>query len=214
MNFSKELSKNNNREWFQHNKPWYLDVKTKHEKWVSELIAEIAKFDADIQLLTPRDCVFRIYRDVRFSKSKNPYKTSFGSVFCKGGRKSKFAGYYLHIEPGKSFVGGGIWRPSPEVLKSIRYEIYNSPTTFLNIIKSEEFFRRFGEISGEKLTRPPKDFPKDFEHVDLLKFKSFTVGQSLPDEQVLKANFMSIVTGSFNLINPFVKFLNHGIENI
>lgn len=118
IEFLSELKQNNNRDWFQQNKEWYLKIKSDHEKLVSEIITGLSVIDSQLQLLKPAECVFRIYRDVRFSKNKDPYKTALGAVFSKGGRKGKYAGYYLHIEPGNSFAGGGIWRPDSDVLKA------------------------------------------------------------------------------------------------
>ena len=214
LNFLTELKIHNSRDWFQLNKSWYQKIKTEHEEIVAKVISKIAVFDQDVQLLTPRESVFRIYRDVRFSKNRDPYKTAFGAVFCKGGRKSKFAGYYLHIEPRNTFVGGGIWMPPSDVLKSIRYEIYNFPEEFVKIINQKEFSDKFGQVSGDKLTRPPKDFPKDFKYIELLKHKSFTIGQSFLDDQVKDEIFIEKITLAFQQMKPFIKFLNRGIENI
>lgn len=214
LKFLSELKNNNNRDWFQSNKEWFLSVKVDHEKIVGGLINKIAAFDEDIQFLSAKDCIFRIYRDVRFSLNKDPYKTAFGAVFCKGGKQSKYAGYYLHIEPGNTFVGGGIWMPPSDILKLLRYEIYNFPEEFIEIIKQSEFSKRFGEISGEKLTRPPKEFPADFEFIDLLKYKSYTVGQQFTDSKVYQGNFLNEVTHTFEVMRPFIKFLNRSIENI
>lgn len=210
--FLSELKKNNNRDWFQANKDWYLEVKQQHEELVSNIIAGISTFEKDMQLLTPRECVFRIYRDVRFSKNKDPYKTAMGAVFSKGGRKSKYASYYLHLEPGNSFVGGGRWRPESNELKNIRYEIYNFPDEFLEIIRNKNFRDTFGELSGEKLKRPPKDFPPDFEHIGLLKYKSFIAGSPFSDQELTSKNFIAKLVTHFKTLKPFIDFLNRGIE--
>lgn len=210
--FLSELKKNNNRDWFQANKDWYLGVKQQHEELVSNIISGISTFDKDMQLLTPRECVFRIYRDVRFSKNKAPYKTAMGAVFSKGGRKSKYASYYLHLEPDNSFVGGGLWRPESDVLKNIRYEIYNFPDDFLKIIHDKKFRDTFDELNGEKLKRPPKDFPADFGHIELLKFKSFIAGRPIPEKELTSENFVTKLAPHFKTLKPFIDFLNRGIE--
>jgi len=212
LKFLSDLKENNNREWFHENKERYQSVKQNHEDFVNKINSGVSSLDNNVPLLKPSECVFRIYRDVRFSKNKDPYKTAFGAVFCKGGRKSKYAGYYLHLEPGNSFVGGGIWRPESDALKSIRYEIYNFPEEFIKILGNTEFKSRFGEISGEKLKRPPKDFPADFKHIELIKFKSFTVGQSFKDEQIMSKGFLTEVIKTFQTMKPFIGFLNRGIE--
>ena len=118
--FLQDLSENNNREWFHNNKKRYDESREKVLFITEVLINEIRKFDSEIPLLEPKDCLFRIFRDVRFSNDKRPYKTNFGSFIAKGGRKSMYAGYYFHIEPDTSFVGGGIYMPDAEHLKAIR----------------------------------------------------------------------------------------------
>ena len=213
LNFLNDLKKNNTREWFQANKDRYEKAKTAFESIVWGVIAGISGFDADIGLLSPKDCVFRIYRDVRFSKNKDPYKTNMGAVFCKGGRKSRYAGYYLHIEPGNSFVGGGKWQPESDILKSIRYEIYHSARKFKNIIGEKSFIDRFGQISGEKLKRHPKDFPPDFEDIDLLKYKSFTAGQSFSPDQMENKQILPFIIDSFQNMNQFINFLNKCVDH-
>ena len=213
LQFLSELKQNNNRDWFQANKDWYLQVKSEHETMVSKIIAGISAFESDLQLLNPKECVFRIYRDVRFSKNKDPYKTAFGAVFSKGGRKSKYAGYYFHLEPGNSFAGGGIWRPEPDALKNIRYEIYNFPEEFLKIINAKDFKHKFRELSGEKLKRPPKDFPAEFEHIELLKYKSLTVGRKFSDTALTSNTFYTELIKTLKSMKPFIAFLNRGIEN-
>ena len=211
--FLNELKSNNNREWFLANKAWYEEAKTYFEKLITEVILGISTFDKDIQLLTPKECIFRIYRDVRFSKIKEPYKTNFGGYLNKGGRNSRYAGYYIHIEPGNSFVGGGKWQPSVEVLKAIRYEVYQFPDEFKSIIGEKYFVSRFGNLGDEKLQRSPKDFPANFKDIDLLKYKSYIVGANISDEQVLKKEFLLFVLETFKIMYPFIEFLNRGISH-
>lgn len=212
--FLEELKNNNTREWFLANRDLYEETKSKFELLVNEVIKEVSVFDPEMHFLTAKDCVFRIYRDVRFSKNKDPYKAHFGASINKGGRTSKFAGYYVHIEPGNSFVGGGKRQPSPEILKVIRYEIYQSPDEFKSIINSKPFVQRFGLLSDEKLQRPPKDFPSDFEDIELLKYKSYIVGANISNEELIKENFLPFIVESCNIMNPFIDFLNRGINHL
>lgn len=212
--FLRELKKNNNREWFQANKNWYQEAKLAFEGIVAEVINGISVFDKDIGLLNPKDCVFRIYRDVRFSKNKDPYKTHMGAAFCKGGRKSGYAGYYIHIDPDASFSGGGVWQPEPGILKSIRYEIFHFPGEFKKIIMEDSFIERYGQMSGEKLKRPPKDFPKDFKDIELLKYKSYVVGNDIQTDQLTSEGFLSFVIDSFRIMNPFIAFLNRCVDHV
>jgi uncharacterized protein (TIGR02453 family) len=212
--FLEELKNNNTREWFLANRDWYEETKTKFELLVNEVIRGISVFDPETHFLTAKDCVFRIYRDVRFSKNKDPYKAHFGASINKGGRNSRFAGYYFHIEPGNSFVGGGKWQPSPEILKAIRYEIYQSPEEFKSIINLKPFVQRFGSLSDEKLQRPPKDFPADFEDIELLKYKSYIVGANMSDEELKKESYLPFVVETCKIMNPFIDFLNRSISHL
>ncbi len=213
LTFLRELKKNNTREWFQVNKDWYQEAKIAFEDIVAETIKEISAFDNDIGLLSPKDCVFRIYRDVRFSKNKDPYKTHMGAAFCKGGRKSGYAGYYIHVDPDASFSGGGIWQPEPVILKSIRYEILHFPGEFKKIIGEKSFYERFGQMSGEKLKRPPKDFPKDFEDIELLKYKNYIVGNDIHQDKLTSDGFLPFIIDSFQIMSPFIGFLNRCVDH-
>jgi uncharacterized protein (TIGR02453 family) len=213
LTFISELKNNNTREWFSANKSWYEEVKLKFESIVTEVIHGLSAFDKDMQFLTPRDCVFRIYRDIRFSKNKEPYKTHLGASFNKGGRNSKYSGYYLHLEPGAAFIGGGKWQPSPDLLKAIRYEIYQFPEEFEQILNAKPFFSRFGSLSNEKLLRPPKDFPADFKYVELLKYKSYIVGYNVPDHQLLEKDFLSKVVETCKIMHPLIEYLNRAIDH-
>ena len=131
--FLNELKNNNNRDWFHANKPKYNEAKVEFENYINNLIPEIGKFDNEIKHLEAKECIFRIFRDVRFSKDKSPYKPNFGAYIVKGGKKSGNAGYYLHIEPENSFLGGGIYMPPSNILKAIRIEIYENIDEFKSI---------------------------------------------------------------------------------
>nr|NQU92524.1 DUF2461 domain-containing protein [Bacteroidota bacterium] len=211
ITFLQALESNNSREWFQSNKDWYDQARQSFVGIVDEVIKGVSAFDPELQLLTPKDCIFRIYRDVRFSKNKDPYKTNMGAAFCKGGRKSEYGGYYLHFEPGASFIGGGKWQPDPKQLKAIRYEIFQNPDEFGGILEGEKFKKLFGDMDGEKLQRPPKDFPADFEGIEWLKHKSFTVGKQINDEVEDEHVFIQDVLDQFKTMQPFIQFLNRAV---
>ena len=121
--FLEELSKNNSREWFHDNKGRYSVARKEFESFVAALIPRLAELDSELTGLDHKQCIFRIHRDVRFSPDKSPYKTNMGAAMGRGGRKSPYASYYIHIEPGNSFAGGGIWMPQPAALKAMREEI-------------------------------------------------------------------------------------------
>lgn len=214
INFLKLLESNNDRDWFNANRPDYEHAREQFELNLTTLIAGISSFDTSIGLLTAKECMFRIYRDVRFSKNKLPYKTNMGASIKSGGRKSGHAGYYLHIEPGKSFVGGGIYMPEPETLKKIRQEIYFNAEEFKKIINHADFKRAFGELSNEDMPkRPPKDFPPDFAEISLLKYKSYVVGHSLTNIEVASEDFPVMSIEICKAMKPFIDFLNRAIDS-
>ncbi len=212
FDFLTALRNNNNREWFNANKEWYAEAKRLHEIFVAKIIKEVAVFDSDVALLSPSDCTFRIYRDVRFRKDKSPYKTNMGAYLSRGGKKSNYAGYYLHLEPGASFLGGGVWMPPAEILKLIRLEIYNFPDEFKQIIQNHDFVSIYGSLSGEKLKSSPKDFPSDFPEIDLLKHKSYVGTAPLSDKMILSEHIQDDVVKSFQTLLPLVKFINRAID--
>lgn len=214
LNFLKDLSRNNNKEWFQANKPVYQAALADFTAFTEVLIRNIASFDKDIASLTARECIFRIYRDVRFSADKTPYKSNFGAAFMKGGKKSPFAAYYIHLEPGNSFSGGGIWMPPGNILKAVRQEVYYHSGEFLKIIEKKKFKDTFGELSADKLQRPPMGFPKDFPQVELLKFKSYVVGNNMQDSTILSQEFPDKVSSNFKTMYPFIRFLNRAVSNM
>jgi len=213
IKFLKELSKNNNREWFADNKPFYLEAKAAFEEATAEMIDEISKIDNNVAGLHPKDCVFRIYRDVRFSKDKTPYKTHFDAfIATKGGRKSLHAGYYMHVMPGKSLLGGGVYAPIPEILNYIRREIYNFPNEFRAIILNPEFKMLFGTLYEAKLKNVPRGFPKDFEYADLLKYKSYIVAHSISDRELMSPMMKEKFKILIKVLLPFNAFINRGID--
>ncbi len=211
IQFLQDLSENNNREWFQNNKKCYDESREKVLFLTEVLINEIRKFDSDIPLLEPKDCLFRIFRDVRFSNDKRPYKTNFGSFIAKGGRKSIYSGYYFHIEPGGSFVGGGIYMPAAEPLKAIREYIAENGEEFLSIITDKKFKTIFPEMMDDKLKTAPKGYSPDHEFIDLLRYKSFAFSSRLSKSQILADNYIEILVNSFKTLHPVNKFLNEAL---
>jgi len=189
--FLKELKNNNNREWFQLNKDFYNKARQAFESFINELIPLIRTVDLQIDMITAKDCVFRIYRDVRFSTDKAPYKTNMGAYIARGGKSSMMAGYYVHFEPGASMLAGGLYMPLAETLKKIREEIFYQADDFKKIIYRKEFVSCFGEINDPgKMKNPPKGFSKDFPEIELLKFRSYAVMHPVPDELALKDDYL------------------------
>jgi uncharacterized protein (TIGR02453 family) len=213
IQFLNELSENNNREWFQKNKKRYDESREKVLFLTEVVINEIRKFDPDVPLLEPKDCLFRIFRDVRFSNDKRPYKTNFGSFIAKGGRKSMHAGYYFHIEPSGSFVGGGIYMPAAEPLKAIRQYIAENGEEFLSLINSKNFIKVYPEMMDDKLKTAPKGYSPDHEFINLLKYKSFAFSSQFDKSQILADNFIEKLVHSFKTLHPVNRFLNDALEN-
>lgn len=214
LEFLKELKQNNNREWFQENKSRYEASRNMIIQFLDQkLIPGLAAMDSSVQNLTGKQCLFRIYRDIRFSNDKTPYKTNFGASMGLGGKKFQTAGYYIHIQPGNSFVGGGIYHPTSAELKAIRKEIYFRLDRLNKIRSDSEFKATFGDISGDKLLRMPLGFPKDFPDQEILKFKDYLVIKSLSDEDLLRPNLDQYLLGIFKLQKPFNDFLNEALLN-
>ena len=207
--FLKNLKSNNNKDWFEKNKPVYLDVKADFEVVVEKIIKGIAKFDKKISPdMKGKDCTFRIYKDVRFSKDKTPYKSNMGASINPGGKKSLLAGYYLHIEPGASFLAGGVYMPEPEILTAIRQEIDYNPEPLLKILKSASFKKFFkGLDEDDKLKTAPKGFEKDHPHLELLKNKHFIVSHYISDKQLTDKNMEATVIAGFKAMHPFLEYL-------
>ena len=215
LEFLEELAKNNNREWFQTNKVWYEESRDKFLFLTDVMINEIRKFDPEIPALSPKDCMFRIFRDVRFSNDKRPYKTNFGSFISRGGRKGMFAGYYFHLEPdGESFVGGGLYMPPSEPLNAVRNHIAENAEEFLDIINQPGFKRIYPEMYNDKLKTAPKGFPKDHEYIDLLRYKSFVFSQTLSRKDILGKKYIETMVEAFRQLQPFNRFLNEAVEKI
>ena len=214
IHFLELIETNNNRDWFNANRPLYDNAREQFELTVTKIIAGISTFDISIGQLLAKDCTFRIYRDVRFSKDKMPYKTHMGAYMEAGGRKGGKSGYYMHIEPGKSFIGGGIYMPEPEKLKKVRQEIHYNADEFKKIINHPDFKKAFEKLSEEDmLKRPPKDFPPDFADISLLKYKSYVVGRTLNDTEVSSDSLASTAIEIFKTMKPFIGFLNRAIDH-
>ncbi len=207
--FLKKLKTNNSKEWFDKNRSDYDAVREELIELVADVIKKLSKTDPAIESTDARKTLFRINRDIRFSKIKIPYKTNMGASISDGGKKSPKAGYYLHLEPGNCFIAGGIWMPEPENLKKIRQEIDYNGKELQKIIKSKEFKTFFGDLSEEdKLTRVPKDFNPEHPLAEYLKLKSFIVVHAFDDKMVSDPKLADYCAKVFKGIYPLNKFLN------
>jgi uncharacterized protein (TIGR02453 family) len=212
MKFLADLAQNNTREWMQEHKKHYEEARKSFIDFVSLVLHDMQKVDPDLMGLSAKDCIFRINRDVRFSKNKSPYKINFSAYFALGGKKSFSGGYYFHVQPGQSFIGGGIYQPMPDMLAKIRQEIDYSPHIIHGIISNEEFKSYFGEIKGEKLKTSPKGYSSDHVDIELLRFKSFIVSKGIDDGKVSSKDFQSEIVKGFTIMKPFKDFLTTSIS--
>ena len=202
LNFLKELKINNNREWFNENKSAFQIEQTKAKEFYSGLMEELKKHD-DIESLK----IFRIYRDVRFSKDKTPYKPHFAGNFVRGTKRLR-GGYYLRIRPGESFLAGGFWEPNKEDLLRIRKEFEMDTTEIRAIINNKEFVNYFGELEGNALKTAPRGFDKEHPDMDLIKMKQFIVTRYFSDEEVLDPNFLQEIDASYKAMRPYFDYMS------
>jgi uncharacterized protein (TIGR02453 family) len=215
IDFLAELEANNDRDWFQKNKKRYESIKSEMLAFLGKIIPEIALFDPEVAAVQPKDCIFRIYRDVRFSNDKSPYKTHIGAFISKTGRKGNHPGYYIHIEPEQSFLAGGLYMPPPDLLKAVRNEIYFNADVFKAIINHPDFIKYFGKLDDfDKLTRHPKGFDPDWPDIDLLKYKSYVVSHYVKDETLKNTSPEVLILPVFKAMYPFNRFLQRARENM
>ena len=213
IQFLKALKKNNNKEWFDKNRKIYEQAKADYLNFVTILLNEIQGFDTSLMELQPKQCIFRLNRDVRFSKNKDPYKTNFGASFSKGAKKIQTAGYYFHLEPGENFVGGGLWMPMAPDLNKVRQEIDYCFKEFSSILKKPAFKSTYGDMDNSmKLVRPPKGFDIDNPALEYLKLKSFVVTRAIKDTELTDKYLFKNMVKDFKTIAPLVHFLNRAIE--
>ena len=214
LDFLTELSCNNNREWFNEHKDWYRVCHQRFEQFSAAWLARLVKIDPDLAGLQPKDCIWRIYRDVRFSNDKRPFKEWFG-VFpaVKGGKKSDRGGYYLHIQPGKCMFAGGMWCPNKDLLHAVRREVlanYDEVEEIFANPLTNKYFQDFD--TDQMLKKVPLGFPSDFVHADWLKRKAFTFSAPLSDEQVCSSDFLDVVMDLSLAAKPINDFLNYTFE--
>jgi uncharacterized protein (TIGR02453 family) len=210
LQFLDNLSENNNREWFNSNRSTYETVRRNFESFVQDVITDISVFDPIMKGLEAKSCIFRINRDTRFSNDKSIYKTNMGAFIVRGGRKNgdRFAGYYIHIEPGKSMFAGGAYMPPAPWLSAIRNKIDLNGSELRKILNNKELIKHFGALSGETLKTAPKGYPKDHPFIDLLRFKSYILVKELTDKEVTSDNFYSQTLEVCKAMKPLLDFLN------
>lgn len=215
LKFLSALKKNNNKSWFDAHRAQYEAARIDFQNVVQLVIDDLQRTDIMIAGTTARDCLFRMNRDIRFSNDKTPYKIAFGASIKREGKKSIYAGYYFHLEPGKSFVGGGLWMPQPESLKKVRQEIdYNWPE-LQRIIQNKNFKMAYADVykgSDVSLVKTPKGYEPDHPAIDYVKLKSFIAEKPLADDELTKATLHKKVITAFEALHPFIQFINHALQ--
>lgn len=215
LKFLKDLHKNNNKPWFDAHRERYDLAKEDFVRFIQQIIDKHSLKDPFIKDLTAKGCMFRINRDIRFSKDKSPYKNNFGASMSRGGKKSVYAGYYFHLEPGNSFVGGGCWMPGPAETKKIRQEIDYCLPEFRKIIQSKKFSNIYkGLYMGEdaSLSRVPQGFEKDNPAADYLKLKSWIAMRPLKDAPITSKDLVKITLDAYQTLLPLVSFINRAVD--
>lgn len=222
LDFLSELSQNNTREWFEANRDRYQAARAAQHELLSQILDKLILFEPEYKHLKATGCTFRIYRDIRFSKDKTPYKTHLGAYFERDGKQSTRAGYYLHLEPGnQSFVAGGMWMPQGEDLKKIRQEIDYNGDKLRRILDNATFRQYYGsvfdaeEVMGmpRKLKKAPKDYGTDHPDIALLRLKDFSIAHPVTDAQVTAPDFATYVTQAWKVVKPLNDFLNTAIAD-
>jgi uncharacterized protein (TIGR02453 family) len=216
LKFLKDLKKNNNKPWFDKNRKVYEAAKVDFAYFIQAVIDQHCKKDVSIKTLIAKDCMFRINRDIRFSKDKSPYKSNFGASINKGGRKAmNSAGYYFHLEPGNCFAGGGLYIPMPDELKKVRQEIDYNFSGFKKIIGSKKFKLVYGDLDKSAeflLSRVPKGYMPDNPAADYLRLKSYIAMVKVGDADLASKNLVKKTVAAFEALHPLIEFINEAIS--
>lgn len=202
LGFLKSLSENNNKVWFEANRKTYDTARSSMKGFSEAIKAELQRHD-EIDRLK----LFRIHRDLRFSKDKTPYKPHFAVSFSRSGAERR-GGYYLRIRPGASFIACGFWDPNKEDLLRIRKELELEADTFRSVITNPEFQSTWGNLEGERVKTAPKGFEREHPNIDLIRFKQFIFTKKFSDKEVMAAAFAEIVSNSYREIRPFFDLMS------
>ncbi|MBI3764099.1 MAG: DUF2461 domain-containing protein [Chloroflexi bacterium] len=206
--FLGDLERNNNKAWFDKNRARYEEARGRYEDFIQALIVEIGAFE-NLTGVTPKDCIFRINRDIRFSKDKSPYKTHMAAAIAPGGRKSSHLGYYLHVGPrNQSMLGGGVHMPEPDQLAKWREAVDRDAARLKKILGNKDFIRYYGALEGERLKTAPKGFPPEHPEIGLLRLKQFAAMHALTDKVVLSPDVVTNAVKAFKALKPFLDYLN------
>lgn len=215
ISFLDQLLRNNNRDWFNAHKSEYLEIQSRFNDFVSQLIAGVSSFDETIKGLTVKDCTYRIYRDLRFSSDKSPYKTHLGAYICRGGKCSGFAGYYFHIEPdeaayiGSHILAAGLYAPTPAQIKLVREAILHDGDRFQQALAKANGFKH---DQYNSLRRVPNGYPSDSPFAPFFKLKNYSISSPLPKDILFGTHLLEYVLTEFQKTKNYNHFLNRIIE--
>ena len=215
LEFFRKLKKNNNKAWFDDHRAEYEAAKADLEGFIQRVINDFSEYDRDLSGLHARQCLYRINRDIRFSKDKTPYKNHLAASLDRGGKRSGFAGYYFHLEPGQSFLGAGIWNPEPEPLRKIRQEIDYNLEEFEKILQGRAFRKIYPELyTGEnvQMKKIPQGFDKDNPAEYYIRFRSWMILSELTDEELLSPSLLEKTLKAYKVAKPFIDFINRAID--
>lgn len=208
ITFLRQLKKNNHKEWFDANKDAYKKSFAEFTGFIDEMIGRIAEFDSTVKAVEAKDCVFRIYNDVRFAKDKPPYKSHFGAFITSAGKGSAGPGYYIHLEPGGIFAGGGLYMAEGPVMQKIRERIASDPKSLKTIIQSKSFKSAYnGLVQDGALKSAPKGFPKDHPEIELLRLRHYFGTHYFKDDEVMDAKFPASLAKMFKSVHPLNQWL-------
>ncbi len=213
LRFLRGLKRNNNREWFlAHKEAYETGVSAPMMELVTVLGGAILNFAPEM-VVDPRRNIYRIYRDVRFSQDKSPYKTHIAALFWpRGMEKNACAALYFHLEPAEVLIAGGIYMPGSAEIRAIRNHIAVEWEQLKTIICAAQFRRLFGGLEGEQLSRPPRDFPADHPAIDLLRYRQFLVSNTCPPELAEGPELLPRIVTAFAGMMPLIRFLNAPLE--
>jgi uncharacterized protein (TIGR02453 family) len=212
FDFLTDLHANNDRAWFKANRAAYDKALAEFETFVADLILTLGEFDESIRHLRPKDCIYRIYRDIRFSNDKTPYKEHFGAYINAKGKKSQHGGYYIHIQPDHSMISGGAWNPAPKLLRMLRETVYENIDEYRAIVEDPAFTRYFPVIGDTFIKTAPQGFPKDFPYIKYLQPKDYCATRMVPDKFFASSKVVTNIADTARQLKRFIDFVNYTID--
>lgn len=212
--FLRDIAVHNDREWFQANRNEWDDAKVEFENFMAAVIGRISIFDETVRHIRPQDCMYRIYRDIRFSSDKSPYKRHIGGYINSKGKKSAHSGYYIHLEVDNCMLCSGSLCVTGEMLKALRRSVYDNMDEYRAIVEDKAFKKYFPTIGFEHLKTAPKGYPKDYPYIDYLKCKDYSVCMPVPDHFFSEPDFLEKLDDIFKQMKRLNDFLNETIDNM